>query len=457
MKFREFSSSLFLFLMCFGVFLLLFAFPLYRSFFAQHVLIGGDSYAHLSLAKQYALSFFTSPFAFPFGFTPYHFVLAFLGSIFGFSFVSLALPILLGVLTVLFAYLLSSRFFDPFDSFFITLFLVVSPLFIVWFSHLTDLSFLLFLVTFGFYLYFSAYPTLRVLSFLFLALCFFWGAGHILFLTFILTVYLLRKRALALSFLVSFCFILLFFSYFWLDYTTSSHVELFSFLLSDLGSYIGFSLCMLILAVIGLVFFWKSYPRPILIVFLFSFLYGYFLNVSYLLYFFYGVVIFSALGFSSLLTMPWTHRFLRQCTLFLICLGLLFSFTSAFSRTLQEYPTKVHVESALWLSTQEPGMIFSSPMHADLLYGLSGMHVATLPSETFLYLSHTQRLSDVLSFFSTHNITYIYIDETMKHNLWNNEPDGLLYLLENSERFKKIYVYQSIEIWEVLPMSEQTP
>jgi len=57
----------------------------------------------------------------------------------------------------------------------------------------------------------------------------------------------------------------------------------------------------------------------------------------------------------------------------------------------------------------------------------------------------------------SYNIRYIWITPEMRSGLvWNKDDEGLLFLLKNSETFKKVYSTYGYEIWEVLPAYKPT-
>ena len=62
-----------------------------------------------------------------------------------------------------------------------------------------------------------------------------------------------------------------------------------------------------------------------------------------------------------------------------------------------------------------------------------------------------RRENKAMQFIDKYKIQYFLITPEMKELLvWQREDQGLLFLLENSENFKKLYQDQGIEVWQVL-------
>ena len=76
--------------------------------------------------------------------------------------------------------------------------------------------------------------------------------------------------------------------------------------------------------------------------------------------------------------------------------------------------------------------------------------------QNFLYkvedsIFQSRDLFQTLSLLRKYSIDYIWITPEMKAGLvWNREGEGLLFLFENSETFKKVYSEEGYEIWKVL-------
>jgi len=62
---------------------------------------------------------------------------------------------------------------------------------------------------------------------------------------------------------------------------------------------------------------------------------------------------------------------------------------------------------------------------------------------------YSRNIDITTSLLNKNNITYIWIDKDMKNQkVWTKPDQGLLFLLENSKIFKKVYDRDSIEIWK---------
>ena len=48
-----------------------------------------------------------------------------------------------------------------------------------------------------------------------------------------------------------------------------------------------------------------------------------------------------------------------------------------------------------------------------------------------------------------YSLDYIWLDKELKDELWDEDEEGLQFLLDYSNKFKKIYSQNDIEIWRI--------
>lgn len=235
-------------------------------------------------------------------------------------------------------------------------------------------------------------------------------------------------------------------------------------ILSDFGSFYGFSAFFLILALIGSYVLWAKKKEYLVlyiatIILFFSSLYFVFINI-FLNFFF---AFFAAIGLTSLMKRKWEYKIIKNATLLLILCGLLFSTSSFINRVIDSEPNNAQVRSLEYLSLfPDQGIIFSHynngflieyftnkqvimDENLDYSQGLNERYNDTITIFYSRDLEHTKTLLD------KYNVDYIWIDEKMKSGLvWNKKDQGLLFLFRNEETFNNIYSYQEVEVWKYL-------
>ncbi len=456
--------------------------PLVRLIYYDSVLPSGKSYYHLRIAEDFIytksvpekdyFSFTTSDYMF----NPYHLVLGIFGFLFGIINASFLIPFVLGILTALIFYLLCKRFTKKRKIRIIaSIFFISSPIFISLYSASNDVGFLLFTLMLGFYLFTHNNKPFNLLSMLVLALIPFFGIGHMLIAFLALSTYVLySKQKNSLLFILFFIYILestyLFFSetfYFNLYPELILSSAIFQFL-SDLGAKYGFCLFILLLALVGLRLSWSNKNKNMFfyLILLVTFILSFLFNPVYNIYLNMIFVIFASYAFYFLLNLKWNFKLIRTMALFFILLGILFTMTSMIARTARSYPSSGYIESMEWLhdhsDLNDRGIVLSDIDNGYLISAI-GKHPVLIDEnmktnkrtirtiKDIDIMLNSRHLAETLPLFSFYNIQYVFIDSEMKKDDWNNNIDGLLFLVENSEKFKRIYLNQDVEIWEYYP------
>ena len=138
----------------------------------------------------------------------------------------------------------------------------------------------------------------------------------------------------------------------------------------------------------------------------------------------------------------------------MIC-GLLFSSLSYMNR-IANIPNKEFVDGLDFLDGK--GMVFSSYENG---FWITSRENKVVMDEIFWHtkdvgerwrdsekLFKGSNLENSLEIIDRYDIEYIFIDNKMKTEIWDNKKDGLLFLLE-SGRFEKIFDNNVVEIWKV--------
>jgi len=401
-------------------------------------------------------------------YNPYHYLLAVSGHLFTVTTASKMLPFVFGLLTITFFYFtLKSLGIKSLNRFILSVLLVLSPPFIYLFSVSTPSSMSISLTMLGLYLYLSDKKyALGASLFCFFIVSFFSFFNLLLIILVILVISLIMgtKREKMLFFVLSILVIYLFKPvafYNSFDYQAVSLRDI----VSDLGAQIGFGVFNLILAFIGLFYSWKSkeklYPLYFAVALLFAA--TFFIGREANAYSNFFLILFAGIGLLRIKELEWRFLQLRDITFMIIACGLLFSSISYTIRLSNAEPSEDVFKSLEFLekNSDEGALVFTHysrgywvetiarrPVLADsLFYTIPDFNKRQLYSQD---LFRSNSLDETRVVLGRYNISYIWIDKSMKEGLvWHEEKEGLLFLLRNEETFKKVYSSNETEIFKV--------
>ncbi|HIH15443.1 MAG: hypothetical protein QT08_C0004G0006 [archaeon GW2011_AR17] len=382
------------------------------------------------------------------------------------------LPFLLGILSfLLFGKILRSFHEDPIFVHLSMLFLLLSPAFIYTFSFTNSLFIAFFLSLVAFYFFIQkkrkwlSVPILMLIPlfniilactsiFLFFFYSFFW-----------------KKERRKLFFIGTLCtFLVSAFYYGYILYHTGMPQRLqfdlggqFLFLQKiffDFGSPYGLGIFLSLLAIIGIAVSWeKKYSNFFLFFSVFFLLIFSFFRLESLLFLSLFVIFLAAKGFIYLLQVHWNSSQYRNFVLLILLSGLVFSGISQIDALLESSPNDADLEGLSFLAEQKQGVVFT-----DYTRGVwvSAVGHSTILDENYLFVSDAEeRFEDsktlyysrdikvTRELFEKYDISYVWIDSAMKEELWKYDTEGLLFILEYTKDFKKIYDKEGVEIWSI--------
>jgi hypothetical protein len=225
----------------------------------------------------------------------------------------------------------------------------------------------------------------------------------------------------------------------------------------------------------------------------------YFSEVKYILNIFISIIAASA--FIYLLEQEWKLSLIKEISLFILILGIIFSGLTTLSRVAAFQPVQSQYNAVLFLQQQydyisndsisnytnnymdtdnnlssmksdreSAGYVLSYYKYGHLLQSIPESSSRKMPVllDTNIYsnnkfnefdgsnesaaadeIFYSRDIKKTTQMLLQYNIKYLFITPAMKSGIvWKKENQGLLFLLENSERFKRIYNNNSIEIWE---------
>ncbi|MEK6921107.1 MAG: hypothetical protein AABX82_04440, partial [Nanoarchaeota archaeon] len=142
---------------------------------------------------------------------------------------------------------------------------------------------------------------------------------------------------------------------------------------------------------------------------------------------------------------------------------IIFSGTSVMSRNATAAPSSEEVSALLWLhdNSYENAIILTAEKYAALTATVTERRVLVDRKSAMnpLYsdvvrdienLYMTRKIDVANALLEKYQIDYIVVFSEMKEGLiWNSEHEGLLFVLENGENFKKVFENNKIIIWSV--------
>jgi hypothetical protein len=403
-------------------------------------------------------------------FDPFDLLIGAFGALFGLRFAALLLPSLLGIITLILLYKIVSQFLpSPQYHLLAGLFVLTNPVFLAVFSEATNLTVIATALTSGAY-FFLRKDHLWKLSFLFFGLLFFYPLFHALLaiplLLMLSTAREKKKHAFILSlFLIAGIIISLFMKNNFFYISTPSLLSFIQQLFSDLGGKFGFSVFGMFLSLLGVFYLieQKKITYSVIFSIIITLFFVTFISPVYSIYFLPLMSIAATYGFFNLLNREWKLQPLQNMTLFLLILGVVFSGTSVISRNATASPSSEEISALLWLqdNSYENAIILTSEKYAALTATVTERRVL-LDRRSSMDPRYSDLTTDVENLYRTrkidvatallekYQIDYIIVFSEMKQGLtWNSENEGLLFVLENGENFKKVFENNKVIIWSV--------
>lgn len=232
--------------------------------------------------------------------------------------------------------------------------------------------------------------------------------------------------------------------------------------IAEFGGNFGIGAFTLILALFGIYFRWQDKYKYLLIflplpLFILLIIYFPFL-LYYLTFILSGFAAYTLFWFWN---KEWRNVLFRNFVFILLICGLLFSPIAYIKEIHTIEPTK-NIGNALKFLKEQSGedVVLSSYQNGILINSARKQNIM---DAHFLYAPQiNQRWNDINTVFNTQNleetrqilnkydVTYVYVDKTMREELWSTDESGLLFLLKyGSKVFGKIYSNEEVDIYFV--------
>jgi hypothetical protein len=363
-------------------------------------------------------------------------------------------PITLGIVSLLLFFYLAKyiKLSETFTFFFI-LFLIFTPAYIYTFTTLSGYSMFIFLTLLGLTLLFSKY---QFLAFIPLILATFIDLYSSIILLCLITLYLIKTKKSPFHYLIPALLVISTI----LQYFFKQALILGPFhyqkplpdLISDLGGLNGVSLFIIILAIIGVSLTWKRKGDSAAYWFLLLLIPGYIISTQTIFYLSILITFFATVGFILTFERDWAVPILKNFTLFLLLISIIFS-SITFMQRLNQAPNSGDVEALTWIKDNTGGddIVFSEPQNGPYIkYFAQREPFYSLPenNQYKLDLAHSILEStytkETFPILNDGQIKIIYITPQMKSAMPADQ--GLLFLLKN-EKFKLVYEQNEYEVW----------
>jgi hypothetical protein len=372
------------------------------------------------------------------------------------------LPVALGFLALLLFFLQSHKFLSENELAASSMLFLISPLFLVMFTSLSPFCLVLVIVLLSWLLY-DKFPVLSLvvaglllfvdgLSFVFLVLLLFaYGFLHASW----------KPAAIGgMAGMVVLVALDLFAGFFASQGIISSLS--FSDFFANLGADFGYSFFILFLALTGIIGVWSrknTHIGAIVVlcsVFLFSFSSAsarvVFLPVSALL---------AGKGIIFLVKREWKVDSIRYASLFLVGLSLLFTLVFTITDRVDEEPSFGQLKAYQFLQSVPEGEVVLSQSANGIFIERIGRRDAFLDEVKSEYswerdvaahrMFMATRLDMVEDLLTEYHISHILIDENMRSGaVWTHEEQGLLFLLDHSTHFVKLYDADGVMVYRYL-------
>ncbi len=371
------------------------------------------------------------------------------------------IPILLGLVSIVLIYLvLHKQNVSEKTIIAIILLIIVSPIFSYTFTNYKIYSFIIFLNILG--IYFLMNDKFMFSSAAFVIIPFidpFSGLATIA----LLLIYLLSHQKhhtstkitiMALSAAVLLSLILnVFYGY--------KLLNLFIFnihnILTDIGANIGISFSIIILTIIGLILLWEDGWKTLVTHTALLFLFALALfNDTIRIYMNFIMMMYVGFAFMYLNRRKWSIAIIKKTTILLIICSIFFSTLVYNTKLIQSEPSPAYVEALKFIKNQSlptevilgsPGNGYMIEYYTDRMVFLDNSRKIYNPKiySDLEIIATSRNLERTEKLLKEYNLKYILIDKEFKQYL--SEKEGLLFIIETSNKFTSIYKNENIEVW----------
>jgi len=233
--------------------------------------------------------------------------------------------------------------------------------------------------------------------------------------------------------------------------------NIFNKLIYDFGSDFGLGIFLLSLAIVGIIYVWsKKYSNLFVFFTVFFLLIFSLFRIEALIMLNMFLCIFGALGIKSFMERR-SKSSIAMYTVIIILCGAVFSGISQLDNLTEVMPDKGTVMAMEYLSTREQGVVLSD-YEKGVWINYAGHK--NIIDENFIFAENVEErftdvervyyyrnLEPVEEIFDKYDVKYVWIDDEMKEEIWEYDTQGLLFILQYTRDFIKLYDKEGVEIW----------
>jgi len=371
------------------------------------------------------------------------------------------IPIILGLLTVALIYLiLHKQNISEKTIIAIVVLIIVSPIFTYVFTDYKVYSFIIFLNMLGLYLLMD--ENVMFSSAAFAIIPFIDPFSGIVTLVLLLTYMFSNQKhrtnikITSIALLTAVVLSLILNTYYGYNILHMFQFNLHN-VLTDIGANIGVSFSIIILTTIGLILLWENGWRMLVTyVALLLIIVASLFNDTIRIYMNFVIMVYAGFAFMYLNKRKWSISIIKKTTVLLIICSIFFSTLVYITKISRSEPTPEYIEGLKFINNQSLSteVILGSPTNGYITEYYTERMV--LVDESTQYRD-TQRYIDMENITSSrnlertekllkqYNIKYIIVDKEFEPYLIEHE--GLLFLIETSQKFTSIYKNSKMEVW----------
>ena len=438
--------------------------PFIVNQFSGKTLLSEESYYHLRMIDQFKTTGISGTDLLldrPYSFNLFHALPAILGI--GKAVIVFIIPVLLGLISLFLVYLIYRHLdIDKENLLFGIILLISAPIFIYTFTTVNpeSLAFPIFLL--GIYLFLRKNYLSLIMPGILITINFY--ASIILLLVFGIQTFIEKKGKRI--FIISALFFILagVVSVLFLKFSPFLEFVQNGFSLSSLfvtlGGVKGYSLIVIILAILGMSSFWErdvkwtAWYGIITIFFAGSLFYS-----STRIFMLPVIAFFSGRAISDMVKKHWNISLLKEVTLLLIVCSILFS-AVVFIKSEASSISPENVNAIKYLSATDPNDVILSSENNGFLIQEIAKRKTYLDSFSYKYkdyeyreniskgIFYTRNLKELEAVFNKSGINHILIDKNMyAGQIWNSPDEGVLFIFKNSNSFVKLFDNQDDQIY----------
>lgn len=379
------------------------------------------------------------------------------------------LPFLLGMAVIFIGFLILQEYnISERNIYAILILLMISPIFIYIFSDFNPYNIIVFLTLLSLYMMIKRHSVISVLLLAFIPFIEIYSA---MIISLFMIIYFIVNRKNIRNWKIILPIIIASLSLAIIINSVSGYDIIRSFpleksnIIIDVGADIGYSFSALIMSLIGLILLWdKGWKNLVLYLTIILGLLIAVFNSTIRIYLNFILVVYGGFAFIYLIRRKWSIQIIKKVTLLLIVCSILFSSILYITQMIKSAPDADYVDAMNFIKGQAlPGeKVLSSRSNGFMIEYYSGVP-AFLDGHTMQNAKHIININDNISLsrnlentesmLADNNIRYIFIDEEYMQYL--TEKEGLLFLIETSNKFKDIYHNDKITVWMYLGSTSQ--